>query len=68
MITMNCAAGVDMVSTASIQEERRGSNPTAALHDLKVASIPILAAKDWLDEAHRRNLIGEAKQCLRYKL
>jgi aminoglycoside phosphotransferase (APT) family kinase protein len=27
-----------------------------------------IARNSWVDDAHRRNLLGEAKQCLRYKL
>jgi len=46
-----CAASV-MVSTALDQRARRGSNPTAALHDLKVTPVPIIAAKRIIERGH----------------
>jgi hypothetical protein len=45
------AAGV-MVSTTSIQEERRGSNPTATLQSMMVKPVPFVAAKRLIERYH----------------
>jgi hypothetical protein len=45
------AAGV-MVSTASIQEERRGSNPTAALQHVTIKPVPFVVAKRLIERNH----------------
>jgi hypothetical protein len=41
-----------MSSTASIQEERRGSNPTAALQSMRVKPVPFVAAKRLIERNH----------------
>ena len=46
-----CAASVSG-SIASIQEEGRGSNPTAALHYLAVRPIPFVIAKELIQRNH----------------
>ena len=57
------AAGVT-VSTASLQEAGAGSSPSAALHDLNVSLIPMLAAKELLVRHHYlHSLPGGTKLC-----
>jgi hypothetical protein len=51
MSIQNCAAGVT-VSTASYQDERAGSNPSAALHALKVRPIPFVTARELVERNH----------------
>jgi hypothetical protein len=41
-----------MVSTTSIQEERRGSNPTAALQHMTVKPVPFVIAKRLIERNH----------------
>jgi hypothetical protein len=41
-----------MVSTASIHEERRGSNPTAALQPMLVKPVPFVVAKRLIEKNH----------------
>jgi hypothetical protein len=41
-----------MVSTASVHEERRGSNPTAALQALVVKPVPFVVAKRIIEKNH----------------
>jgi hypothetical protein len=58
-----CAAGVT-VSTTSLQEAGAGSIPSAALHDLSVSTIPMLAAKEILERHHYlHSLPGGTKLC-----
>jgi len=52
------------VSTAFIQEAGAGSSPSAALHNLTVSSIPMLAAKELLERHHYlHSLPGGTKLC-----
>ena len=46
------SAAVVTGSMASLQEAGAGSSPSAALHDLKVSTIPMLAAKEILERHH----------------
>jgi hypothetical protein len=41
-----------MVSTTSIQEEGRGSNPTAALQSMVIKPVPFVAAKRLIERNH----------------
>jgi hypothetical protein len=57
------AAGVTG-STTSVQEERAGSSPSAALHNLRVQPIPLITAKKLVETKHYlHSLPGGTKLC-----